>query len=370
MRLGIVVYGDLSQGSGGYLYDRKLVEFLRHRGHAVEVVSIPRRSYGSNLSDNISPSLYAKLRNLPVDILLQDELNHPSLFLLNKQLKQVASYPIISIVHHLRSTEGHPAITNWIYRRIEDRYLNSVDGFIFNGHVTQRVVEMRLATRVPFVVATPGGDRWPKLPSAKQVSARSQRPGPLHVLFLGNLIRRKKPQVLVEAAARLKGLVLLKFVGRMDAEPKTTTELHDLVRRRGLADQVNFHGELGEQDLAKVLRSSQVLALPSFYEGFGIVYLEGMGFGLPAIATTAGGAKEIIKNGHNGYLIEPDSVSQLEVRLGELAENRNLLEKLSLEALATFESFPGWETSLTTIETFLSSYNSLTSSTHKPRRKL
>ena len=73
-----------------------------------------------------------------------------------------------------------------------------------------------------------------------------------------------------------------------------------------LSSIVHFHGSLDNAPLIELLKQSHVLVVPSSYEGFGIVYLEGMGFGLPAIGTTAGAAGEIITHGENGYLIQPD----------------------------------------------------------------
>ena len=55
-----------------------------------------------------------------------------------------------------------------------------------------------------------------------------------------------------------------------------------------LGSQVQLNGPLERQRLETLLRASHVLVVPSTYEGFGIVYLEGMGYGLPAIATTGG----------------------------------------------------------------------------------
>ena len=71
MRIGLLIYGSLDTLSGGYLYDRKLVEHLRQAGDAVEIVSLPWRSYPAHLADNLSLRLYRRLRDLPVDILLQ-----------------------------------------------------------------------------------------------------------------------------------------------------------------------------------------------------------------------------------------------------------------------------------------------------------
>ena len=66
------------------------------------------------------------------------------------------------------------------------------------------------------------------------------------------------------------------------------------IERLNLSTKVNFHGALDTDKLKIVLRDSHVLALPSSYEGFGIAYLEGMGYALPAIGGRNGAAHEII----------------------------------------------------------------------------
>ena len=45
MRLGLILYGNLTMQSGGFLYDRLLVEHLRRRGHEVQEISLPWRHY-------------------------------------------------------------------------------------------------------------------------------------------------------------------------------------------------------------------------------------------------------------------------------------------------------------------------------------
>jgi glycosyltransferase involved in cell wall biosynthesis len=95
------------------------------------------------------------------------------------------------------------------------------------------------------------------------------------------------------------------------------------------------------------------MVVPSSYEGFGIVYLEGMGFGLPAIGTTAGAASEVITHGEDGYLIEPDDDVTLARILDELANDRELLVRLSLNALNRYSSQPRWEETAKGIREFL-----------------
>ncbi len=52
MQIGLVIYDHLDVISGGYLYDRKLVEFWRRQDHEVIVLALPARSYGRHLVDN------------------------------------------------------------------------------------------------------------------------------------------------------------------------------------------------------------------------------------------------------------------------------------------------------------------------------
>ena len=83
MRVGLVVYGSLDVLSGGNLYDRMLVSALEEAGHDVELVSIPHRSYALDLVRNFSRALERRLTNASFDVLVQDELIHPSVFRLN-----------------------------------------------------------------------------------------------------------------------------------------------------------------------------------------------------------------------------------------------------------------------------------------------
>ncbi|MEX2161623.1 MAG: glycosyltransferase family 4 protein [Anaerolineales bacterium] len=357
MRIGLIIYGRLDQRSGGYLYDRQLVEYLRRGGHSVQIVSLPWRSYWRHLADNFSSPLFDRLKGLRVDLLLQDELNHPSLFLLNARLKRQVTYPIISMIHLLRATESHPIPLSWFYRFIERRYLNSVDGFIFNSGDTRRQVSRMLTGAKPSIVATPGGDRLRPRVAKAQIRARARRTGPLRVVFLGNLIRRKAPHLLLAAAAGMRDEVRVDFAGRMDMEPAYVRGLRRMVEQSRLHRIIKFHGHLDGADLAKLLRSSQVLVLASAYEGFGIAYLEGMGFGLPAIGTRAGAAGEIIAHGKNGYLIGLGEAGQLKRLLRRLHRDRLLLTRLSFEAFATYQKFPTWQASMARIESFLSRYN-------------
>ncbi|MCS7003628.1 MAG: glycosyltransferase family 1 protein, partial [Dehalococcoidia bacterium] len=61
MRLALVIYGDLTLVSGGYLYDRMLVEHLRACGDTVDVVSLNDEGYFANLRHNWDGALFRRL---------------------------------------------------------------------------------------------------------------------------------------------------------------------------------------------------------------------------------------------------------------------------------------------------------------------
>jgi glycosyltransferase involved in cell wall biosynthesis len=332
MKIALLIYGSLDTLSGGYLYDRKLVEYLRAQGDTVEIISLPWRNYGAHLLDNLTFRLPRGF-----DILIQDELNHPSLLAANRGKHP---YPIVSLMHHLRCSELRPRWQNWLYRIIEKQYLQSVDGFIFNSQTTRGVVNGLMVNEKPSLVAYPPTDRFGVGITEEEIEARAQS-GPLRILFLGNLIERKGLHTLLDALCNLQPATFqLEIVGSLTTAPAYAAEMQK--KASGLSSFVHFHGALDNVALTEKLKAAHLLVVPSSYEGFGIVYLEGMGFGLPAIGTTAGAAPEIIADGKTGYLITPNDAPTLAARLQNLTADRALLARLSKNALARYQQQPTW----------------------------
>lgn len=342
MKLGFLIYGSLDTLSGGYLYDRKLVEYLRAQGDTVEIISLPWRNYAAHLTDNLTFRLPPGL-----DVLIQDELNHPSLIFANRR----KPYPVVSLVHHLRCSELRPVWQNWFYRIVEKRYLHSVDGFIFNSRTTKSVVDGLIVHGKPSIVAYPPTDRFGSGVTEAEIEARS-KDGKLRILFLGNVIERKGLHTLLDALCSLSTENwILDIVGSLSTDPAYAAAMRE--KTSGISASVHFHGALDNAPLVEKLKAAHLLVVPSSYEGFGIVYLEGMGFGLPAIGTTAGAAGEIIEEDKTGYLIEPGGHKTLAFLLEKLAQDRSLLAELSLNALARYRQQPTWEQTAAEIRAFL-----------------
>ena len=333
MKLGLVVYGDLDTQSGGFHYDRQLIAELRAAGDSVDVIELPWRSYPRGLLDNISRRLRRRLTG-DYDALLQDELAHPSLTWTNRRL----STPLVSIVHHLKASESRRLRP--LYRAVERRYLRSVDGVVCNSSVTRDVVTDFGVDADRTVVAPPAGDRFDPAIAADRITKRAHE-GPLRVLFVGNITPRKGVDTLIDGLAAADGDAELTVVGN-PVDEGYISRCRDRVADHGLSERVTFTGGIDDNALAAAFREHHVLAVPSQYEGYGIVYLEGMGFGLPAVASRAGGATDIVTDGKNGFLVEPGDAAAVADAVTTLAADRDRLAAMGQAARQRYESQPDW----------------------------
>jgi glycosyltransferase involved in cell wall biosynthesis len=355
MNITFLIYGSLDTVSGGYIYDRKIVEFLRENGDQVTVVSIPNKAYLLNVTDNCSNILRDKLINLHTDILIQDELCHPSLFMMNKLISPKIKYPIVSIIHHFRSNEPRSSIANWLYRSIENLYLKSLNGYIFNCATTRnKASEISVSLKKYSTIAYPAGDRFSPMIDLEHIKRKTLSTQPFKVVFLGNIIRRKGLHVLLNSLSKIpKNLWELTIIGRQDAEIDYARSIHKQIDELHLNENVKLLGKASDEEIKSTLNSSHILCMPSLYEGYGIVYLEGMSFGLPSIASNSGGAVEIITHKENGILVNPNSVDELEAAINSLIYDREYLLRMSFAALERYRHHPTWEDAGRIIQTFL-----------------
>lgn len=354
MNIGLLIYGSLDEVSGGYLYNRQLMQFLHGRGHNITLFTLPWRSYFPHLTDNFRTDLRHSLQTANLDVLIQDEMNHPSVVWLNPFLRRHISYPIVTLIHLLRLDERRPRWQNALYSRLERAYLRGVDGYIFNSKTTQTSVFKLIPTAVsrPHVLAYPAADRFAEL--ATPTLRQQMRHAPLRVLFVGNLIPRKGLHILLKALETLPvGSWRLDVVGNEAANAPYSQAMRQFVAARPWAHLVRFWGVLDGRELAERYSAAQVFVMPSQYESFGIVYLEAMGFGVPAIGSTAGAAREIITHGRDGYLVAPDDRHAIATHLRHLHTHRPELAHLSQAARTRYESHPTWAETCAKIECFL-----------------
>ncbi len=132
------------------------------------------------------------------------------------------------------------------------------------------------------------------------------------VLFVGKLVPRKRPLDLLEAFRRANvPRSTLLYVG--------TGELEEELRRRAGDLPVAFGGFQNQSQMPKVYAAGEVLALPSFFETWGLVLNEAMCAGLPVVASSyVGAAHDLVHPGRNGYRHACGDVEGLAVGLRRL----------------------------------------------------
>ncbi len=99
------------------------------------------------------------------------------------------------------------------------------------------------------------------------------------------------------------------LIGKSDAEEKSRIE--QLVQLNHLENKVTLCGFVNDQTLIDYYRSADLFVMPSLQEGFGIVFLEAMYFGLPVIGGNRDGSADALKNGELGTLVNPTSIKEI-----------------------------------------------------------
>jgi len=170
---------------------------------------------------------------------------------------------------------------------------------------------------------------------AKAVNRNRQT---MDILYAGRLSKEKGIDFLIDVFKGLKeNFLRLHIVG--DGPQKEYLE-----NLAGKSKRIIFYGKVDHRRISDFYKTVDILVLPSiWYEVFGMVIIEAFSFGVIAVASDIGGIKEIIQNGHNGFLFSPKNKENLEVIFRNLIyyfkEKKEELELLSKNALKSAFEF-------------------------------
>ena len=160
--------------------------------------------------------------------------------------------------------------------------------------------------------------------------------GGLNILFAGAVSLRKGVPYLLQAFAELKMPgKKLRLAGYIDPDIKQ-------VLGRLPTDGVEILGPLPRLELTALMRASDVLVLPSIEDGFGLVMAEAMACGCTVISSTNTGCSDLYTDGVEGFIVpirDPKAIAHL---LQQLAEDRDLLERMQFAAKAKVAQIGGW----------------------------
>lgn len=224
-------------------------------------------------------------------------------------------------------TIGNLYFPGWYRRRLERE-----------PHEADLCIAASRFTRQSLLQVGVAAGRIKMLPLAADVRAfaptRRSREGAFRILFVGGIGQRKGIKYLLDAFRLLRGRDLeLVLVGPLLGSGKAL---------RAYQGDYSYKGKLETQDLIRTMGECHVLVLPSVFEGFGLVIPEAMATGMPVIASTHTAAPEIITDGENGFVLEPDDVEGLAAKLDWLAVHRDEAARMGLAAAGRAQDY-SWE---------------------------
>lgn len=148
---------------------------------------------------------------------------------------------------------------------------------------------------------------------------------PPRLVFAGRTDESKGADLAIQALVEFPGATLQLAGG---ADPPTADRMRALARDTGVADRVEFLGQLPRDEVARVIAGGDVLIMPGrIDEAFGLVYLEAMAAGTPVVGTATGGAAEFCTDGDNALVVAPDA-AELAAAARRVLQDAALRERL------------------------------------------
>jgi glycosyltransferase involved in cell wall biosynthesis len=326
LRVAFVTVGDTDRLTGGYLYNRRLLDGLAENGVEVEQV-VPCGATPAEQAE-ASSGFGGAFDPARFDVLIADALAR---IVVAPHLDGWRSArPVVALVHELPGVADPTTADR--ERAFEGPLLRSNRLVAVSGHGK----EVLLGKGVPagrVAVVPPGFDGLEPHP----VGARGG--GGTRVLCVAQWIPRKGVLDLVRAWSAEERLgAVLDLVGDTDADANYAAKVLEAASDD---PSIIVRGTVSDAELAGLYASADLFALPSRYEGYGIVYAEALSFGLPVVACAVGPVPEVA-GGETALLVPPGNADALSGALGRLLSDAGLRQKMSAAALRRAASLPRW----------------------------
>lgn len=197
----------------------------------------------------------------------------------------------------------------------EQQVIDEADRLVANTETeASQLISLHHADPARIDVVTPGADLDCYSPGPRDAAraALGLDPDETIVTFVGRIQPLKAPDVLLAAAAPIiaaaqrgerRRVRVLVVGGPSGSGLDRPTALIDLAGQLGIADAVTFLPPQPPASLTNVYRASDLVAVPSYSESFGLVAIEAQACGIPVIAADVGGLGVAVDNGRTGVLV-------------------------------------------------------------------
>lgn len=322
--------GDLNTPTGGYHYDRRLIDELRRLGVGVETVPLP------HCSSEPDQELLAEIRQIVAAIPDQSVLVIDGLaFGVLDELAVAESQrlKLVALCHHPLALEtGHSERLRQLLLDSERRALScALLTLVTSEHTRQILIDQFAVPAAKLLVALPGTDPVPFAPCDGE---------PIRLLTVASLTKRKGHDLLIDALASLESLAWqARFVGSKDFDPAWARSLQEQVERLGLSQRIHFAGTM--ENVQSEYQQADVFVLPSRFEGYGMVFAEALAAGLPVVAARSGAVPDVVPE-EAGLLVAVDDVEALTDALRQLLTQEELRRRLQAGAQQAAAALPTW----------------------------
>nr|WP_111298713.1 glycosyltransferase family 4 protein [Paracoccus saliphilus] len=325
--------GDSTTLTGGYIYDRRLVEGLRAQGRAMQVVQLPDSFPTPNDTD--MDAALDQLAALPADVpVIIDGLAFGALN--TKGLARVRA-PIIALIHHpLAQESALPAdLADHLWRTERANLALARHVLVPSPHTRDMLIQRYDVPTTCVTVVRPGTVR-----PARKLEVTAAQP-PL-ILSVGILHPRKGHDVLIAALSRLRDMDWQAVIVGTPWDLAHAAELTAQVADLDLGARLVLAGRLPADDLQDLYRGASIFALATRYEGYGIVFDEALSHGLPIVSTLAGAVPGTVPP-DAGILVAPDDPQALAAALRDLLADPQARAARAAAAARAGALLPGWD---------------------------
>ncbi len=344
MRAAFITVGDPSRLTGGYLYHAEV--FARISRLGISMVQIVASGANPQVQREAAHGFCRQFDPRPFDIIVVDALAAtvcaPGLD------RWRAQRPVVAMVHELPSVASNADAAS-----SAEAPLLRADVLIAVSAHGQAVLIERGVPAERIIIARPGANRL-------RLSPRTTTPpsGPVMVLAVAQWIPRKGILTLVEAWTQLdQRNARLMLIGETDADPAYAAQVRAVIRTTPHAN-IEARGPVSDAKLVDMYHRTDIFALPTRYEGYGMVFAEAMIAGIPVIAGAVGPVPGIVGNG--GILVPPDDVPALVQALDTMIGNPYQRQAYAVAARQRAANLPTWEVTTTAFT------EALTRAVHRP----
>lgn len=331
-RASFLIPGDLSLPTGGYAYDRRLLDLLPREGIKAEHVELPA-SYPNPEEADLAETARIVGAQPHDAVLLIDGLAYGAM---PTALIQQFQRPVVALCHHPLALEsGLPASRSADLKASETAALALARDVVVTSPATRDilvrdfgVLEARIA------VALPGIDPAPRARGTGH---------PFRLLAVGSVVPRKGYDILVRALAGLRDTEWhLDIAGADDRAPHTASALRALIAESGLGTRVTLHGAVSDARLFELYDRADVFVMSSLFEGYGMVLAEAMARGLPIVSTTGGAAAETVPDAA-ALKVPPGNAEALAAALRKVIREPEPRAKLAAASWQAGQRLPSWD---------------------------